>query len=185
MPTGEPIGEPEMLRCPMMSGITASGIGSSTKPTTCSRPLGASEAMSASQSSGTLTVTSSRSNTPANSLIAPELRLDTTRCAPNFRASSNLLSLEVNAVTSQPYAAANFTAMWPSPPMPTMPTRLVGLAYIASGLNTVMPPHKSGPASATLIFSGRGTAQPQCARTRLANAPLCPTIVNVDCGHKW
>jgi hypothetical protein len=98
---------------------------------------------------------------------------------------SNLLALEVNAVTSQPYAAANFTAMWPSPPMPTMPTRLVGLAYIASGLNTVMPPHKSGPASATLILSGRGTAQPQCARTRLANAPLWPTIVNVDCGHKW
>src|SRR4051795_4937115 len=87
--------------------------------------------------------------------------LDATRCAPNFRASSNLLSLEVNAVTSQPYAAANFTAMWPNPPMPTMPTRLVGLAYIASGLNTVMPPHRSGPASATSIFSGRGTAQAQ------------------------
>src|SRR3954471_20853131 len=118
MPTGGPIGEPEKLRCPTMSGITESGIGSSTKPTTCSRPLGASEAMSASQSSGTLTVTSSRSNTPANSLIASELRLDTTRCAPNFRASSSLLSLEGNAVTSRPYAAGNFRAMWPWPPVP-------------------------------------------------------------------
>src|SRR3954467_15062699 len=123
--------------------------------------VGASEATSASQSSGTLTGTSSRSNTPANSLTASGLRLDTTRCAPNFRASSSLLSVEVNAVTSQPYAAANFTAMWPSPPMPTMPTRPVGLAYIASGLNTVMPPHRSGPASATSIFSGRGMAQAQ------------------------
>src|SRR6516162_3354186 len=75
--------------------------------------------------------------------------------------------------------------MWPSPPMPTIPTRLVGLVYMISGLNTVMPPHKSGPASATSIFSGSGIAQAQLQRTRLANAPLCPTMVKVDCGHKW
>ena len=65
-----------------------------------------------------------------------------------------------------------------------MPTRLVGLAYIASGLNTVMPPHRSGPDSATLMLSGSGMAQAQWERTRLANAPLCPTIVNVACWHK-
>ena len=64
--------------------------------------------------------------------------------------------------------------MWPNPPIPTMPTRLVGLAYIASGLNTVMPPHRSGPASAASMSSGRGMAQAQWERTRLANAALVP-----------
>ena len=40
--TGEPVGEPETLRCCEMSENAATGIGSSTTPTTCSRPFGAS-----------------------------------------------------------------------------------------------------------------------------------------------
>ena len=70
--------------------------------------------------------------------------------------------------------------MCPKPPMPTTPTRLVGLAYIISGLKTVMPPHSSGPASAKLVPSGNGMAQAQCERTRRANPPRWPTIVDVD-----
>ena len=147
----------------MMSENAATGIGSSTAPTTCSRPLGASVPIIASQSSGTLTVLIRRSKLPASFLIAAESLLETTWFAPNPLASSNLLSLDVNAVTSQPYAAANLTAMCPSPPMPMMPTRSVGLACMASGAKTVMPPHRSGPASAKFSFSGSGIAQAQCA----------------------
>ena len=49
-----------------------------------------------------------------------------------------------------------------------------------NGLNTVMPPHNSGPASAKLSWSGNGSVQAQCARTWLANPPRWPTIVG--CG---
>ena len=80
--TGEPVGEPETLRCPMMSENAATGIGSSTAPTTCSRPLGASVPIIASQSSGTLTVLIRRSKLPASFLIAAESLLDTTWFAP-------------------------------------------------------------------------------------------------------
>src|SRR5438874_1610972 len=54
--TGEPVGEPETARCCKMSENAETGIGSSTAPTTCRRPLGASELIIASQSSFTLTV---------------------------------------------------------------------------------------------------------------------------------
>src|SRR5713101_776075 len=166
--TGEPTGEPETLRCCMMSENAATGIGSSTAPTTCSRPFGTSVPIIASQSSFTLTVLIRRSKLAPSFLIAAESLLETTWFAPKPLASSNLLSLDVNAVTSQPYAAANFTAMCPSPPMPMMPTRSVGLAYMASGTKTVMPPHRSGPASAKFSFSGSGMAQAQCARRWLS-----------------
>ena len=91
-----------MLRCPKISGKTATGIGSGTAPTTCIRPFGASVPISASQSSGAFTVTISRSIVLASFLMAAESRLETTWFAPKPRASSNLLSLEVKAVTSQP-----------------------------------------------------------------------------------
>jgi hypothetical protein len=169
--TGEPVGEPEMLRCPTMREKAATGIGSTTTPTWCSRPFGASAPMIASQSSFTLTVLISRSKLPPSLRIAAESLVETTWFAPRARASSNLLSLDVNAVTSQPYAAANFTAMCPSPPMPMMPTRSVGLAYMARGANTVAPPHSSGPASPAFSFSGRGKAQAQCPRMWPANPP--------------
>src|SRR6266567_2034112 len=128
-----------------MSENAVTGIGSSTAPTTCSRPLGASVPISASQSSFTLTVLIRRSRLPASFPIAAESLLETTELAPKPFASSNLLALDVNAVTSQPYAAANFTAMCPSPPMPMMPTRSVGLANLASGAKTVIPPAQERP----------------------------------------
>src|SRR5690349_19605854 len=75
------------------------------------------------------------------------------------------------------------TAMWPRPPMLTMPTRLVGVAYIASGLNTEpfgwsrvgtmeegsvrMPGLSRGTGDAT---SGTTTWRPARA-SRLAQAP--------------
>src|SRR5262249_48469477 len=91
------------------------GIGSSTAPTNCSRPFGASVPIMASQSSFTLTVLIRRSKLPASFPIAAESLLGTTWFAPNPFASSNLLSLEVNAVTSQPYAAANAPRGAPNP----------------------------------------------------------------------
>src|SRR5499427_8671053 len=169
--TGEPTSEPETLRCCRMSENAATGIGSNTAPTTCSRPFGASVPMIASQSSFTLTVLISRLKLPPSLLIAAESLVETAWFAPKPFASSNLLSLAVNAVTSQPYAAANFTAMCPRPPMPMMPTRSVGLAYIANGAKTVTPAHRSGPASPAFSVSGRGMTQAQCARMWLANPP--------------
>jgi len=65
---------------------------------------------------------------PASFLIAAESLLDTTRFAPKLFASSNFTLADVNAVTSQPDAAGEFHGhVNPSPPMPMMPTRLVGL----------------------------------------------------------
>lgn len=78
MATGEPVGEPEMFFCPMITGNAVKGIGSITAPTTCIRPFGANDPMSVSQSSGTLTVTISRSKVLAKALIAAESRLETT-----------------------------------------------------------------------------------------------------------
>ena len=98
----EPVGEPETLRWPRTSAKAGTGIGSRTAPTLWSRPLGASVLIRASQSSDTLTVLISRSKRPASCLIALGSRLETTWWAPKPLASSNLLSLEVNAVTSQP-----------------------------------------------------------------------------------
>ena len=154
-----------------MSENAATGMGSSTAPTTWSRPFGASVPIIASQSSFTLTVLMRRSMLPPSFLIAAESLLDTTWFAPKRFISSTLPSLDVKAVTSQPYAAANFTAMCPSPPMPMIPTRSVGLPYIASGANTVTPLHRSGPASATFSFSGSGMAHAQCTRMCVANPP--------------
>src|SRR5215468_290648 len=99
--TGEPTGEPETLRCCMMSENAATGIGSSTAPTTCSRPFGASAPISASQSSVTLTVLIRRLKLPPSFPIAAGSWLETTWCAPKPFASSNLLALDVNAVTSR------------------------------------------------------------------------------------
>ena len=76
--TGEPVGEPETLRCCRMSENAATGMGSSTAPTTCNRPFGASVPIIASQSSFTLTVLIRRSKLPPSFLIAAESLLDTT-----------------------------------------------------------------------------------------------------------
>ena len=89
MSIGDPVGEPEISRSFMIRLKAATGIGSSTAPTTCMRPLGASVPTMASQSSGTLTVTSSRSSVPAMASIAAESRLETTWWAPKPRASSD------------------------------------------------------------------------------------------------
>jgi hypothetical protein len=50
--------------------------------------------------------------------ISVENGLESAIAAPYPFASSNLLSLDVNAVTSQPYRAANCPARCPSPPVP-------------------------------------------------------------------
>jgi hypothetical protein len=78
MEVGEPAGEPEMHRCCRMSEKTATGMGSRTAPTRCSRPFGAIVPIIASQSSLTFTVLISRSKLPASFLIAAVSLLDTT-----------------------------------------------------------------------------------------------------------
>src|SRR2546428_7201290 len=98
-----------------MSENAATGIGSSTAPTTCSRPFGASVPIIASQSSLTLTVLIRRSKLPPSLLIAAESLLETTEFAPKPFASSNLLALDVNAVTSQPYAGGELHGHVPQP----------------------------------------------------------------------
>ena len=45
------------------------------------------------------------------------------------------------------------------------------IANLASGAKTVIPPHRSGPASAKFSFSGSGMAHAQCARMWVANPP--------------
>src|SRR5690242_3106321 len=53
-------------------------------------------------------------------------------------------------------------SQWPRPPMPTIPTLSVGFtSNVASGANTVMPPHRRGPAEEISSVSGKGVAQIQ------------------------
>ena len=57
-----------------------------------------------------------------------------------------------------------FDCTWPSPPMPTTPTRSVGLtSNCCNGPNTVTPLQSSGPASYAFSSSGRVIAQGHCA----------------------
>ena len=49
---------------------------------------------------------------------------ETTPGKPDEPAADDNREIDIdNIVTSAPIAAANFTAMWPSPPSPTTPTR--------------------------------------------------------------
>ena len=126
-----------------------------------------------------------RSNLPASFFSASASPVATTWCAPNARAASSFEALVVNAVTSQPQARQNFSAMWPRPPIPTTPTRAVGeMPSSRSGANTVMPPHSSGPHSAASRPSGSGTTQTQCARTFSAKAPWRPARVGCSSRHR-
>ena len=52
------------------------------------------------------------------------------------------------------------------------------------GLNTVIPPQKSGPALAGSTPSGMGTAQAQWARMRSANPPWRPMMVSSPLGQR-
>src|SRR5512132_1778757 len=73
----------------------------------------------------------------------------TTSFAPKRLASPILSGDVVNTVTSAPSAVAILTPRWPRPPMPTMATFLPGdTPQCRSGEKTVIPAHKSGPASA-------------------------------------
>ena len=75
---GEPSGDPEMDLRPPISENAATGTGSNTAPTTCSRPSGASAAMKRSQSSATFAVTRMKSNEPASFPSAALSRVPTT-----------------------------------------------------------------------------------------------------------
>ena len=98
--------------------------------------------------------------------------------APKDTASRALLSLDVNAVTSQPHAFKNCSAKCPKPPMPITATLSVGLiSNWTKGLKTVMPAQNKGPAEARLIPSGMTTRLLVSARTFSAKPPWCPTRV--------
>ena len=63
-----------------------------------------------------------KSKLSSSSLYASLSPSITTRLAPSALPGSTLSLSVVNTVTSAPIAIASFTAMWPSPPRPTMPT---------------------------------------------------------------
>ena len=96
---GDPIGEALIDFCPPIIADTGMPTGSSTAPTKCRRPFGASVAISRGQSNDTLTVTSTKSNLPAAAFQLEGWRESSVLCAPNRFASSALSGDEVNAVT--------------------------------------------------------------------------------------
>ena len=166
---GLPVGEPEMRRCPRISGNAGMPIGSVSPATTCIRPFGLSAARYAGQSSEAVAVISRKSSVPS---AAFGFRLEAMRWAPKAFASAPFDSVDVNAVTSQPQALANLMPMCPRPPMPTTPTCAVGwISNTASGAKTVTPPHRSGPVDDMSISSGNAIVHAQCARIRSANPP--------------
>jgi hypothetical protein len=64
-----------------------------------------------------------RSKAPASLSKVPSSVVRAKWCAPNFLASASLEREVLSMVTSAPMETASFTAMWPSPPRPTTPTR--------------------------------------------------------------
>ena len=179
---GGGVGEADRPFCQLSSPPLFTLSASVTTPTRCMRPLGASVPIRASQFSAAPTVMSTKSRLPAAAFSSALSTLDSVLCAPKASASSRLEGDEVKAVTSQPQARANLTARCPRPPMPTTPTRSVGLiACSTKGRKTVPPPHISGPAAAGSSASGSGTAQLQCARSRSAKPPWRPISV----GWRW
>ena len=75
---GLPSGDPDSDFCGMIIAIAGTATGSSTAPTKCSRPRGASAVRYASQFSGTLTVTRMKSSEPASFFIDASSRELTT-----------------------------------------------------------------------------------------------------------
>ena len=69
--------------------------------------------------------------------------------APISLAAASLLGEVEMAVTVLPMALASWTPIWPRPPMPTTPTLLPPLSapLLTSGVNTVIPAQKTGPAA--------------------------------------
>ena len=96
-------------------------------PTKQSVPVGRSAEIKTPQSWSALMVLTIKSKHPATSFMAFDSRVFTKWWAPRERASSSFPAEVEKAVTSAPNARANWTAMWPSPPMPTIPTREDGL----------------------------------------------------------
>jgi hypothetical protein len=94
--------------------------------------------------------------------------------APNFIASSFLLSPREIAVTSAPILLAKITPKCPNPPIPIMPTRfaVVPAPYCKSGENMVTPPQNMGAADAGSMAGGIRMAKREGPRQYLANAPL-------------
>ena len=124
---GLPSGDPETDFCPMINGNAVTEIGSAIAPTVWKRPFGARQVIYACQSSVTFTVEIIRFKAPAMEANCFSSREFTTRCAPSFIASAVFESLDENAITSQPHLLRNWSAIWPSPPIPITPTRSVGL----------------------------------------------------------
>nr|GAT44429.1 predicted protein [Mycena chlorophos] len=68
------------------------------------------------------------------------------KCRAMPSASARFPSLPENTTTSTPALVKNWTAIWPSPPNPMIPTRSVGRTYVCRISKTVAPPHMSGAA---------------------------------------
>src|ERR1017187_3760842 len=126
-----------MVRWPEMSGNACTHTGDGGTPTKHGVPVGRSDCRYIPQSWSAFAVVRIKSIDPATSFMALDSRLLTKLWAPSARASCSLPAEVEKAVTSAPKTRANWIAMCPSPPMPTMPTRDDGLMpWVRSGLRS-------------------------------------------------
>ena len=87
--------------------------------------------------------------------IAPASLEMTTSSAPRRAASAAFAGEVVKRTVSAPSACESFTAMWPSPPSPTTPTRFpLAAPQCLSGEYMVIPAHSSGATAARSSFGG-------------------------------
>ena len=101
--------------------LTSSGLGGA--PTSTRVPSVFRKLSCALRSCAAETVSMMRSKRPASFAVAAASEVSANSSAPR-RVASACLDLEpLNTVTSAPIAAAIFTAMCPSPPRPSTPTR--------------------------------------------------------------
>jgi hypothetical protein len=75
--------------------------------------------------------------------------------------------------------AANFTAMWPKPPMPATAHSAFGVRNLFKGAKTVMPAHNRGGHTFSGMLAGIGTAQLAGSCTWEANPPNKGVGVNL------
>jgi len=144
------------------------GCGLDGAPNSTMVPSRFSSEVKASRLCGAATVLTIRSKLFACLAISASSFDTTTSSAPSALPSATLSGEVVKATVCAPSAWLSLTPIWPSPPMPTMPTFLPGPApQCFSGDQVVMPAHSSG-ATAARSFSAWLIASTKCSSTVMA-----------------
>ena len=136
------------------------------------RPSGFSSSKYGSSGARPLAVLRITSKVPRAACICAASDVTTKPAAPKPRASSSFSAERDSATISHPIALPNWSARWPRPPMPMMPTRSPAFAWRFSGEKVVIPAHINGPTNDISKPAGVRNTHSLGYRIRDAKPPL-------------